>query len=112
VNKTRFTSNGHAAGRWDVDVYANDAGLEAVLASRGEAALGAELVEEHFERDGTMAGPIMMMQKQPKGFSPEHGDWRYVVKSGAGEVVRDGVIDSCAGCHDDAPHDRLFKVVE
>jgi hypothetical protein len=54
----------------------------------------------------------MMMVKESKGFSPEHGDWRYVVVSSAGEVVKNGVIDACAGCHDDAPHDRVFRVVE
>jgi hypothetical protein len=28
----------------------------------------------------------------------------------AGDLVKDGVIESCAGCHADAPHDHVFKV--
>jgi hypothetical protein len=27
-----------------------------------------------------------------------------------GKVVRDGHDESCVGCHDDAPHDHVFRV--
>jgi hypothetical protein len=113
VNHARFVSNGHAAGRFDVDVYANAAGAEALVKERGEVPAGARFVEEHVERGGSMAGKvgaIMMMEKRERGFDPERGDWRYVVVGAAGELVKDGVIESCAGCHADAPHDHLFRV--
>ncbi len=122
VNRARFVSNGHAGGRWDVDVYVSDAGAEAFRAERGPVPLGTRLVKEHFERstnrdrddDGgaPAAGPLMMMEKVAPGFDPEHGDWRYVVVGKSGEVLKDGPISSCAGCHDDAPHDHLFRVVD
>ena len=47
-----------------------------------------------------------------KGFAPEHGDWRYTVVGSAGQLVKDGVVDSCAGCHDDAPTDGLFPILD
>ena len=113
VNHARFVSNGHAASRYEMDVYASAAGKEALLAERGEVPVGARFVAEHFERAGeTHGGPVMMMEKREKGFDAEHGDWRYVVIGTAGEVVKDGVVESCAGCHGDAPHDHLFRVVE
>lgn len=115
VNRARFVSNGHAAGRFEVDVYANDAGAQALAAEHGPVAPGARFVEEHVERAGSSAGKtgaIMMMEKKERGFDPDRGDWRYVVIGSAGELVKDGVIESCAGCHGDAPHDHLFRVVE
>ena len=108
-----FVSSGHASGRWDVDVYANEPALRALVTRTREAPVGTIVVEEHFEKSGSGGpGPVMVMEKRAKGFSPEHGDWRYTVVGSAGQLVKDGVVDSCAGCHDDAPTDGLFPVVE
>ena len=71
------------------------------------------MVQEHFEKSGVGGrGPVMVMEKRAKGFSPEHGDWRYTVVGASGQLVKDGVVESCAGCHDDAPMDGLFPIVE
>ena len=111
INAARFVSNGHAAGRWDVDVYANDAAKGPIADGRSEVPVGAKVIKVHYERAGAGGrGPLMMMEKREKGYAPEHGDWRYVVVTASGEVKKDGVIEGCAGCHDDAPHDRLFSV--
>lgn len=117
LNKARFVSQGHAAGRWEVDVYANETAAKA-LSSRARAVPpGAIVVEEHFERptradDARPPGPVMMMEKRPAGFSPPHGDWRWLVVGSKGQLVQDGPVESCAGCHDDAPMDGLFPIVE
>ncbi len=111
VSTTRFVSNGHATGRWDVDVLANDAAKEPLASGHGDVPVGAKIIEVHYERAGAGGrGPLMMMEKREKGFDSDHGDWRYVVVASTGELVKDGAIESCAGCHDDAPHDHLFKV--
>jgi hypothetical protein len=112
LNKERFVSRGHAAGRWEVDVYANELAHKAIAARAREVPVGAVVVEEHFERTDKAAGPVMVMEKRPKGYAPEHGDWRYAVVGSQGQLVKDGVIDSCAGCHDDAPMDGLFPIVD
>jgi hypothetical protein len=112
VNGARFLSRGHAGGRWDVDVYADDAGTSALATELGPVPAGARFVEEHFERADGGAGPIMMMEKRPAGFDAAHGDWRYVAVSSRGEVVADGPVASCAACHGDAPHDHLFRAGE
>lgn len=114
INGARLVSNGHAGGRYEVDVYGNDAGRAAALSVAGPIPVGARLIKEHFERaDGdTKPGPIMMMEKMPPGFDPEHGDWRYVVIDSTGVQVEDGHVESCAGCHGDAPRDHVFRVVE
>lgn len=112
VNKARFVSQGHAAGRWEVDIYANEAAQKALAARSREVPVGAVVVEEHFEKTDKAAGPVMVMEKKEKGFSPEHGDWRWAVVGSQGQLVKDGIVDSCAGCHDDAPMDGLFPVVE
>jgi hypothetical protein len=125
VNRARFVSNGHAGGRYEVDIYGNASGKRAALAVSGEIPVGARLVKEHFERNVPPAdpatagekapdksGPIMMMEKMERGFDPEHGDWRYVVINSAGVQVEDGRVESCSGCHDDAPHDHVFRVAD
>jgi hypothetical protein len=112
VNKARFVSQGHAAGRWEIDVYANEAGQKALATRAREVPVGAVVVEEHFEKTDKSAGPVMVMEKREKGYSNDHGDWRWAVVGSQGQLVRDGVVESCAGCHDDAPMDGLFPIAE
>ncbi|MBX3191467.1 MAG: hypothetical protein KF819_31015 [Labilithrix sp.] len=112
VNKVRFVSSGHAAGRWDVDVWANEAAQKALASRAREAPVGAVVVQEHYEKSSGLAGPVMVMEKRAQGYAPEHGDWRWAIVGSQGQLVRDGVVDSCAGCHDDAPMDGLFPIVE
>lgn len=117
VNKARMVSQGHAAGRWEVDVWANDVAAKAIAEKSRSVPVGAIVVEEHFERSSASAGdkprgPVMVMEKRAPGFSKEHGDWRWAVVGSQGQLVKDGTIESCAGCHDDAPMDGLFPIVE
>ena len=112
VNKARFVSQGHAAGRWEVDVYANELAQKAMASHAREVPVGAIVVEEHFERTDKGAGPVMVMEKREKGYSPEHGDWRSAIVGSQGQLVRDGIVEQCAGCHDDAPMDGLFPIVD
>lgn len=112
VNKARMMSQGHAPGRWEVDVYANEAAAKALATRAREVPVGAIVVEEHFEKTDKAAGPVMVMEKRDKGYSTDHGDWRFAVVGSQGQLVKDGVVESCAGCHDDAPMDGLFPIVE
>ena len=110
VNPSRFLSRGHAGGRWDVDVYADPAGAEALRGEKWPVSVGARFVEEHFERSDGGAGPVMMIEKRPPGYDPARGDWRYVAVGSHGDVVKDGIVESCAGCHGEAPGDHVFRV--
>src|SRR5262245_30147701 len=73
VNKGRFVSQGHASGRWDVDVWANEIAQKALSSRTREVPPGAIVVEEHYERAeplgpsegaGRSIGPIMVMEKK------------------------------------------------
>lgn len=114
IGTGRFVSRGHAAGRFDVELYANEAGKSAYASASGEFPVGARFVTAHFEKANAPTpadeapGPLFMMEKMPKGFDSAHGDWRYVALSSTGALVQEGKIESCAGCHDDAPHDHVF----
>lgn len=112
VNKERFLSKGHAWGRWEVDVYANEIAQKALASRAREVPAGAVVVQEHFEKTDKAAGPVMVMEKKEKGYAPEHGDWRWATVGSQGQLVKDGVVDACAGCHDDSPMDGLFPIVE
>jgi hypothetical protein len=112
VNAAPVVSHGHAGGRYTVNVYVNRAGEAAYRADRGEVPEGTQLIKEHFEAAGETArpGPVMMMEKRPRGFDVQHGNWRYVVVDSAGANVAEGAIEGCAGCHDDAAHDHIFRL--
>jgi hypothetical protein len=113
VNQGKLVSAGHASGRWEIEVWANESAQRALAARSRDVPVGAIVVEEHVERSGARGrGPVMVMEKRPKGFSPDHGDWRYTVVSARGLLVKDGAIEPCAGCHDDAPMDGLFPIVD
>lgn len=113
VNQRPLVTRGHVAGRWSVEVYANEPAVKALASRSRDVPIGAMVVAEHFETQGAGGpGPVMLMEKRDKGFSPEHGDWRYAVVNAKGQVIKDGTIDTCAGCHDDSPMDGLFPIVE
>ena len=114
LNKSRFVSAGHASGRWEVDVYANEPARAALAVRSRDVPVGAIVVEEHFEKSGApgTAGPVMVMEKRAKGYAPDHGDWRWTVVGAAGQLVKDGIVESCVGCHDDAPMDGIFPLVD
>ncbi len=113
LNKGKLISTGHASGRWEIDVYANEAAAKAIASRAKEVPVGAIVVEEHYEHvEGRPAGPVMIMEKKEKGFSPDHGDWRYAVIGSTGALVKDGAVDSCAACHDASPMDGFFPIVE
>lgn len=112
VNTARFVSRGHASGRWEADVWANELAAGALATRAREVPVGAIVVQEHFEVSDGSPGPIMLMEKRPPGYAEEHGDWRWAVVGSRGQLVKDGVIESCAGCHDDAPMDGLFPIVD
>lgn len=102
----KHDSLGHAGGRWEYQLSANDDGRAAFEGKVGEAKVGAKIVMDHVERPSGDKGPTMVMEKREKGFDPDHGDWRYVVVGAAGNLVFDGKSERCWGCHDDAPPGR------
>ncbi len=120
VGSGRFFSRGHAAGRFDAELYATDSARTTFGVANAEFPVGARFVEAHFEKSSVSmpapasadqaSGPLFMMEKMAKGFDADHGDWKFVALSSTGELVAQGKIESCVGCHDDAPHDHVFPV--
>jgi hypothetical protein len=114
VGTGRFSSRGHASGRFDAELFATDAARAALTTANGEFPVGSRFVEAHFEKTTSAmpaeqaTGPLFMMEKMAKGFDADHGDWKFVALSSVGELVAQGKIESCVGCHDDAAHDHVF----
>ncbi len=110
VTPARVLSVGHASGRWDIDVWCNELGCDA-LQNGVPATEGAMFAVEHTERAATpIPGPTYFMEKRAAGYAPTHGDFRYVVVGARGGLVFDGPGTMCADCHDEAPRERLFPV--
>jgi hypothetical protein len=115
ISSQPFASQGHAPGRFEAEVWANDAAKAPLLGQHGDVPVGATVVMEHSERSAAgapMRGPVYMMEKREPGYDKDHGDWRWLVVGSSGAPVKEGKIEMCAGCHDDAPHDHLFRVKE
>lgn len=110
LTAARVPSVGHASGRWDIDVWCNESGCDAL--TKGVAPKeGAAFAVEHTERAATpIPGPVYFMEKKAPGYAPTHGDFRYVVVGARGGLVFDGPGGMCAECHDEAPRERLFPV--
>lgn len=110
LTTARVPSVGHASGRWEIDVWCNPDGCEAL--QKGTAPKeGAAFAVEHTERAATPSpGPTYFMEKKAAGYAPTHDDFRYVVVGARGALVFDGPGGMCADCHDEAPKSRLFPV--
>jgi len=114
IGSGRFVSRGHASGRFDSELFITNASKATLTTASGEFPVGTRLVEAHFEKASSplpadeSPGPLFMMEKMSPGFDKDHGDWRFVALSSIGELVEQGKIESCVGCHDDAPHDHVF----
>jgi uncharacterized membrane protein len=113
MNTKPWVSQTHG-GRW-VNTYVSP---EAVKAYQNSDPLpvGVLVVKESFEDDGgkpsTVQGPLYVMQKGPKGSSPETHDWRYAMQwdqpvAGNPETISGPVtwlpgnasLNSCVKCH-------------
>jgi hypothetical protein len=110
VNRDRFVAQGHAGGRFDANVYVTPTAKDAAFSLLGQIEAGTVLVMEEIEHGKDGSGPLLMMEKMAPGFAGTHGNWRYAVLDG--KTVAAGVIGSCAGCHDEAPHDHVFPIEE
>lgn len=113
LTKAPMESQGHAAGRFEVEIFANELASRALKDKVKLAPIGAVVIKEHRERApslGGAPGPTMMMEKRQAGFAPDRGDWQYTVVNSKGELVAGAGLDACAGCHEDAPYDHLFAL--
>jgi hypothetical protein len=112
VGRARFVSRGHLDDRFAVDVYANAGAMSAFKSDVVSFPPGAMLVKEQFDK--TVAGDrpagILAMEKREAGFDPDNGDWRWIVVSAKGEIVKEGKIEQCAACHRESKHDFVFRV--
>lgn len=109
LNRARFMSKGgHSSDRFALEVFGNAA------AQRVPYEAGATLIAEHYDRTGTGDKLVswLMMEKRPRGYDPDRGDWRYVMVDADGTVQGDGKVDRCAWCHEQAEHDHVFPILD
>ncbi len=111
VNRARFMSRGHLEDRFAVDVYVNAAAERVWRSDTSAIPAGAMLVKEQFDPSpADRPAGILAMEKREAGFDPENGDWRWIVVSAKGEIVKDGKLEQCSGCHRESKHDFVFVV--
>ena len=61
---------------------------------------GTLLIKEEFsDRGCTDLLGWTLMHKQPEGYAPNFGDWRWQSLDAGKQVIQDGQVPQCAGCH-------------
>lgn len=105
ANARRFPSSGHLFGRYDADIFVNEAARAGYAAAGPGHALpdGALLVEVHLARDGSR-GPVFAMEKLSSG-------WSFIELDANLRPVRQGRLSPCVECHAHvASQDHVFGV--
>jgi len=105
-----FLSRGHFAGRWQVQISANELARSAYVDLRPTTRFepGAVLVKVHIDARSGASGPLFARIKKEAGYFPEGNDWEYVVADSAGVVEQRGPLPLCASCHADGVSDATF----
>lgn len=105
-----------------VNNYTNEiAGAYRLYERAGQMPEGALIVKDSFimTTDGDIqTGSFALMEKMPRGFDPQNGDWRYMLVDGQGEVrgiskaYASERVAFCGECHRKAApeSDHLFFV--
>ena len=100
ANGAPFTSHGHQPEQ-QVDVHVNDAARLAYSALVSDTVFPDGSVLAELPHAGTGAGVGYAMRK-------EAGQWSYFQLDVHGGVLANGAPSLCAGCHAQAPADRVF----
>jgi hypothetical protein len=96
-----------------ITVYVNDIGRKAMLGQKKPAfPEGSVIVKEKLADPASQTPELLtVMIKQKEGFSPEGGDWEYMVVNGGGTQAEDrGNLENCQACHfNRKENDYLFR---
>jgi hypothetical protein len=103
VSTRPFTSRGHGAGRYTVEVVvdAESRALYAALLPGTTLPDGSVLVALHHDPKLGRPGPIYVMEKIG-------GAWEFLVVTADGKLERRGELELCRRCHAEAVSDHVF----
>lgn len=101
----------HEGAKGFREIYVNDLGKPVYF---GEMAypfpVGTIIVKESYNEDNGMKGilkNLTVMVKKTSGYDPANGDWEYIMASPTFDVMDQGKIGMCIGCHS-AEKDKDF----
>lgn len=64
--------------------------------------VGTIFVKESYKGEGGQMGDmtsLTVMIKRAEGYDPANGDWEYLMASPSFEVINQGKMEMCIGCH-------------
>jgi hypothetical protein len=99
-NSAPFTSRGHEPEQ-DVDLRVNDVARPAYAALVADTVFPDGSVLTELPHSSASRGLSYAMRK-------EAGQWSYFQLDAQGGVLASGALSLCAGCHVQAPADRVF----
>jgi hypothetical protein len=93
----------HAGAEGLREIYVNNLGRAVTLGSRSfPYPTGTIFVKETFMNEGGekgMLGSLTIMIKRGSGYDPANNNWEYMMVSPDNEVMRQGKVEGCIGCH-------------
>jgi hypothetical protein len=110
VGPADFLSSDHAAGRCLATVYATPSGKDGLAELGGGFAPGTQLVMACVDRKTHQPGPTFYMDRSPACGEAGPCEFRYGVMEDASP--RPEAAPLCGRCHDEAPHDHVFRLPE
>jgi hypothetical protein len=93
-------------GAW-IELYANEAAIEAVKAGKDIMPYGAILVKENYARDKETLLSVTPMYKA-KGYNSKGNDWFWAEYDPEGRPRARGRVQSCMRCHEASVKDFRF----
>jgi hypothetical protein len=109
VGPDAFVSWGHAGGRFVATVYVTPEARATVLGAGADLAPGTLIVMADVDRRTHGPGPTFFMHKEaPLAGAPS--EWRFGVVEDPAAHADDLAL--CVRCHDEAPHDHVFRLPE
>lgn len=101
----------HPIGPYSATIRVDQAAAAYGKPARGPMPAGSMIVEAlSREQDGPVE-LYYVMQRMPKGYFPEGGDWNYAVVAPDGTIKAGGKLALCARCHAEAAREHLFEYV-
>jgi hypothetical protein len=105
-DRTGFLGPAHAGEEGFREIYVNNIGR---AVSTGSAdfpyPVGTIIVKEAYMNEGGMKGmlgAVTIMIKRGSNYDPSHNNWEYMMVSPENEIMRQGKVEGCTGCHANA----------
>ncbi len=90
-----------------LSTYVSDNAVPAIRNRGGELPYGSLIVRESYDAEGELRE--IGVRYKAAGYDPEHNDWFWAAYKPEGEIIIEGMVESCLDCHSiEAKNDYIY----